>query len=330
MTCLQALTSATSSLRQPKRYRWHAQSPRCLAAALALIGVLVLPLHGQTWEDFRTPLPIGSGDTLVIGFLGGRERWDNEERSPRKLALKLRSRQMPGLHAETLANRTHIRQVPGLQVETLANGTDSQQIPGLQAETSANRDQAQRIPGLHVETLANRKRALAVTLVENAFDRDQDGVLDPGERGSARIVIYGLSFGGAATVKLARDLNERNIPVLLTIQIDSVGRDDAVIPPNVRRAANFYQTNGFVISGEGPIRAEDPTRTTIIADCRMDYSKRKIDISHVDWFKKLGRVAHSYISYDPQVWTRVETLVLREVARDSGNRPKPPEPCPPS
>ena len=38
------------------------------------------------------------------------------------------------------------------------------------------------------------------------FDRDQDGSLDPAERASARIVIYGLSFGGAATVKLARDL----------------------------------------------------------------------------------------------------------------------------
>ena len=252
---------------------------RCLAAALTLAGVLALPLHGQTWEDFRTPTPIGSGDTLVIGFLGGRERWDNDERSPRKLALKLRSRQIPGLHAETLANR---------------------------------------------------KRALAVTLVERAFDRDQDGVLDAGERGSARIVIYGLSFGGAATVKLARDLSERNIPVLLTIQIDSVGWDDAVVPPNVRRAANFYQTNGFVIRGEGPIRAQDPKRTSIIADCRMDYSKRKIDISHVDWFKKLGRVAHSYISYDPQVWTRVEELILGEAGRASGDPSKIVAPCPPS
>ena len=34
---------------------------------------------------------------------------------------------------------------------------------------------------------------------------------------------------------------ERNIPVLPTIQIDSVGRGDAVIPPNARWAANFHQ-----------------------------------------------------------------------------------------
>ena len=252
---------------------------RRLTAAFALVGVFVLSLPSQTWEDFRTPTPISPDKTLVIGFLGGRERWDNDERSPRKLALKLRSRQ---------------------------------------------------IPGLHVETLANRKRPLAVTLIERAFDRNRDGVLDPTEGASARIVIYGLSFGGAAAVKLARDLSERNIPVLLTIQIDSVGRDDALIPPNVRRAANFYQTDGLVIRGEGPIRAEDPSRTTIIADCRMDYSKRKIDISHVNWFKKLGRVAHSYISYDPQVWTGVEKLILGEASRESGDHQKLAVPCPPS
>ena len=259
-------------------YRTPLPAP-CLAAALALASILVSPLHGQTWEDFRTPTPIGPDDTLLIGFQGGRERWDNDERSPRKLALKLRSL---------------------------------------------------RVPGLHVETLANRSRSLAVTLIERAFDRNRAGVLDPTEGASARIVIYGLSFGGAATVKLARDLSERNIPVLLTIQIDSVGRADAVIPPNVRRAANFYQTNGLVIRGEGPIRAQDPKWTTIIADCQMDYSKRKIDISHVNWFKKLGRVAHSYISYDPQVWSRVEKLVLGEAGPDSRNRPKLPEPCPPA
>ena len=204
------------------------------AATIALVSIFVPSLNGQNWEDFRTPTPIGLDHTLVIGFLGGRERWDNDERSPRKLALKLRSAQLPGLH---------------------------------------------------VETLANRKRALALELIERAFDRDQDGVLDPSERASARIVIYGLSFGGAAGVKLARALSERNVPILLTIQIDSVGRGDAVIPPNVRRAANFYQKNGLVIRGAGPIRAEDPKRTTIIADCRMDYSERKFDLSHVNWFK---------------------------------------------
>ena len=250
---------------------------RCFSAALFLAGVFVLSLRGQTWEDLRTPIPLGPDDTLVIGFLGGRERWDNEKRFPRKLALRLRSL---------------------------------------------------RVPGLQVETLENRKRPLAAQLVERALDRNQDGTLDEGERDSARIIIYGLSFGGAATVKLARDLGGRNIPVLLTIQIDSVGRGDASIPPNVRRAANFYQKNGFLLRGEGPIHAEDPNRTAIIADCRMDYGKRKTDISHVGWFKKLGRLAHAYVSYDPLVWDRVEKLVLEEASPGAVSRPNPPRPCP--
>ena len=47
------------------------------------------------------------------------------------------------------------------------------------------------------------------------------------------LVMYGQSFGGAAVVKLARQLQAMSLPVLLTIQIDSVGRDDSVIPQNV-------------------------------------------------------------------------------------------------
>ena len=248
-------------------------------AALLLVSFSLPPAEGQTWEDFLTQTPIGLGETLVIGFLGGRESWDNEERSPRKLALRLRSL---------------------------------------------------RVHGLHVETLENDRRPLAVELIHRAFDRDRNGVVDSQEGASARIVVYGLSFGGAATVKLARDLHNLNIPVLLTIQIDSVGRGDGVIPPNVRRTANFYQKNGIVIRGEGPIRAEDPERTMIVVDCRVDYSKRKIDISHINWFKKLMRVAHTYISYDPEVWSRVERLILEE----SGNRLNAAAlirpPCPPS
>ena len=248
-------------------------------AALLLVSFSLPPAEGQTWEDFLTKTPIGLGETLVIGFMGGRESWDNEERSPRKLALRLRSL---------------------------------------------------RVRGLHVETLANHRRPLAVELIHRAFDRDRNGVVGSQERASARIVVYGLSFGGAATVKLARDLHNLNIPVLLTIQIDSVGWGDGVIPPNVRRTANFYQKNGIVIRGEGPIRAEDPGQTMIVADCRVDYSKRKIDISHVNWFKKLMRVAHSYISYDPEVWSRVQRLILEESGSRLNAAAMIRPPCPPS
>ncbi len=234
--------------------------------------------RGQTWDDFITKTPIGENETLVVGFMGGREAWDNEKRSPRKLALKLRS---------------------------------------------------PRVPGLHVETLANRRRPLAAELIRRAFDRDRNGLVDARERAQAHVVIYGLSFGGAATVKLARDLHGLDIPVLLTVQIDSVGRADGVIPPNVRRAANFYQKNGIVIRGEGPIRAEDDAHTTILVDCRVNYDERKIDVSHVNWFKKLMRTAHTYISYDPEVWSRVEQLILVESGFPPDDTAMIRPPCPP-
>ena len=94
---------------------------------------------------------------------------------------------------------------------------------------------AARLPGVHVETVENARRDLALQLVRNALNRDRDGQLDPQERASARVILYGQSFGGAAVVKFARQLEAQGIPVLLTVQIDSVGRDDAVTPSNVRR-----------------------------------------------------------------------------------------------
>lgn len=66
----------------------------CLLASLALFG--------QRQDQLATKTPLAAGDTLVVGFLGGWERWDDEHRSVRKLALRLR--QTPGVHAESIAN----------------------------------------------------------------------------------------------------------------------------------------------------------------------------------------------------------------------------------
>src|SRR5688572_6660987 len=65
---------------------------------------------------------------------------------------------------------------------------------------------ANRADTLHVETAENRKRALALRLVKACLDRDNNGRLSDAERASARIIIYGQSFGGAAVAKFARDL----------------------------------------------------------------------------------------------------------------------------
>ena len=127
---------------------------------------------------------------------------------------------------------------------------------------------------------------------------------------AARIVLYGQSFGGAAVVKFARQLDRLGVPVLLTIQVDSVGRGDGLIPPNVRAAANLYQDNGRFIRGEAPIRAADPSGTRILGNFRFDYSNLDIDLSHLPWYKTIARRAHAKMDRDPKVWRKVEELLL--------------------
>src|SRR5262245_7800818 len=60
---------------------------------------------------------------------------------------------------------------------------------------------AMQHPLLHVETVENRKRGLAIDLIRKALDRDRNGQLQAEERASARLILYGQSFGGAAVVK---------------------------------------------------------------------------------------------------------------------------------
>lgn len=169
-------------------------------------------------------------------------------------------------------------------------------------------------PSLHLETVENRKRGLAIELIQRALDRNRNGQLEMGERVSARLILYGQSFGGAAVVKLARQLEKMQVPVLLTVQIDSVGRGDDRIPSNVARAANLFQRNGLMIRGEPRVVPEDPLRTTILGNFEFDYSKKVIDISGVRWHKKIFRQAHTKMEHDADVWAKVEELILEEIS----------------
>lgn len=224
-------------------------------------------LRGQRYIHFTARTPLEKDHTLVLGFLGGWESWNDSERAVRKLALKLRS---------------------------------------------------MNLPGVQIETLENRKRRLAIELIRNALDRDRDGHLSDEERASVRLILYGHSFGGAAVAKLSRQLKKMNVPVLLTIQIDSVGRGDGLVPSNVRRAANMYQSNGLIIRGEKYIRPEDPDKTTIIGNFKFDYRNRKVDMSDASWFKKLFQSAHTKMEYDHEVWAKVEEMILSEIEVSTG------------
>lgn len=169
---------------------------------------------------------------------------------------------------------------------------------------------------LSVEVVENQRRDIALQLVENALDSDQSGQLSQEERTAPRVVLYGMSFGGAAVIKMARQLQQIGVPILLTVQVDSVGRNDAVVPANVRYAANLYQRNGKIIRGEPMIVAEDPHATVILGNFQYDYREKQIDISDVPWHKKIFRKDHARMDRDPAVWQRVEDLILDAVSRE--------------
>lgn len=245
---------------------------RRFSAAAILLAALSLPAPAQRRSDLITPTPLPEGHCLVLGFLGGRERWDAEQSSARTLALKLRG---------------------------------------------------MNLPGVHVETFENRRRRLALGFIRDALDRNGDGLLYERERAAACILLYGQSFGGAAVVKLARELQQREIPVRLTVQVDSVGLGDGLIPSNVAAAANIYQDDGLIIQGEPEITAENPARTQILGNFRFTYGEKNVDLSLIPWWKKFFRVAHTKVEQDPEVWAKVEALILQALPDPTSARSGP-------
>jgi pimeloyl-ACP methyl ester carboxylesterase len=175
----------------------------------------------------------------------------------------------------------------------------------------------------YAETFENRRRNVAEKFVVEALDGNGDGHLDTDESSRATLVVFGQSFGGAATTKFAWRLNELGLPVFLTLQIDSVGRGDGKIPPNVRYAANLYQVDGWIISGENPIRATAPSRTRIIGNWRFDYSQppgSDISLEDLPWYKIAFRAAHAKMDRDPRVWALVDDLIRAACRSDELER----------
>ncbi|MGB6773430.1 MAG: hypothetical protein WBE45_03580 [Terriglobales bacterium] len=165
--------------------------------------------------------------------------------------------------------------------------------------------------GVHVEVFENRRREEAHAEIVRLLDTDRNGTLSAEEKKNARIVLYGHSWGASEVVTLARELGSEGIPVLLTVQVDSVpkpGENDKVIPANVAEAANFYQLNGL-LHGEPEIRAADPKRTHILGNFRFDYKANPIDCKQYPWYDRLFMKAHTQIECDPKVWTQVESLI---------------------
>jgi hypothetical protein len=165
--------------------------------------------------------------------------------------------------------------------------------------------------GVQVRVFENRHGRQAHREILQMLDVNGDGQLSANEKTAARIAIYGHSWGGSETVTLARALGKEGIPVLLTVQVDSVaksGEDDGLIPANVAQAINFYQSDGL-LHGRPLIRANDPSRTRILGNFQLDYKTHPVDCSAYPWYARVFMKPHIEIESDPRVWSRVESLI---------------------
>jgi pimeloyl-ACP methyl ester carboxylesterase len=171
-------------------------------------------------------------------------------------------------------------------------------------------------PGTYVQVFENRHRKQAYNAVLHLLDTNRDGALSAEEKSSARIILFGHSWGAAAAVLLARDLGEHGIPVLLTVQVDSVAKwwqNDAVIADNVGAAVNFYQTAG-ILHGRRQITAIDPAKTEILGNYRIDYKKTPVECPEASWWERVLTPGHMQSECDPTLWSQIENLVTQRLA----------------
>jgi hypothetical protein len=116
-------------------------------------------------------------------------------------------------------------------------------------------------------------------------------------------------------VLLSRELDRAGIPVLLTVQVDSVEKpwqSDKVIPDNVAEAVNFYQPHGL-IHGRARITAANDSKTQILGNYRFDYQKNPVQCQGASWFQRIFAPSHVQSDCDPNIWLQVEGLVRQRM-----------------
>jgi hypothetical protein len=169
--------------------------------------------------------------------------------------------------------------------------------------------------GTYVRVFENRHRKQAYSAVLHLLDSNQDGALSSEEKSRARIVLFGQSWGASAVVLLARDLRRMGVPVLLTVQVDSVAKlwqNDSVIPDNVAEAINFYQTHGLV-HGRRRIVAANSSKTEILGNYLVDYRKNPVSCPDASWADRFFTPSHMQSECDPRLWSEIEGMVRQHL-----------------
>jgi len=175
--------------------------------------------------------------------------------------------------------------------------------------------------GTEIRIFENHMGRQAHQEILRVLDTDHNGTLSAEEKLKARIVLYGHSWGASEAITMARILQKDGVPVLLTIQVDSVGKpgnDDRFIPANVAQAVNFYQLNGL-LHGRRQILAADPLRTQILGNFQFDYKTKPVNCDGYPWYAKIFMKPHIEIESDPIVWNHVESLIRSKLPSDARN-----------
>jgi hypothetical protein len=173
----------------------------------------------------------------------------------------------------------------------------------------------------YVRVFENRRRKQAYDAVLRLLDTNRDGILSAEEKARARIILFGHSWGASAAVLLARDLRREGVPVLLTVQVDSVAKvwqNDSVIPDNVAEAVNFYQPHG-IIHGRAQITAANPAKTEILGNYRMDYKKNPVECQEYSWWNRVFTPGHMQSECDPHLWSQIESMVRQRLSSPGGS-----------
>lgn len=180
----------------------------------------------------------------------------------------------------------------------------------------------------HIQVFENRHRKDAYQTILRLLDSNHDGILSDQEKAQARIILFGQSWGGSAVVLLAQELDRAGIPVLLTVQVDSVAKPwqhDGVIPDNVAAAVNFYQPHGFV-HGRPVIRAADDSKTQILGNYRFDYTQTPVKCEGMRWFERAFIPGHVHTECDSNLWGQVESLVRQRLEPQPSHMAAVPQP----
>jgi pimeloyl-ACP methyl ester carboxylesterase len=172
---------------------------------------------------------------------------------------------------------------------------------------------------VRVQLFKNRDKTKAHESILRWLDSNSDGSLSGDEGHHMPIILFGNSWGASVVISLARELKAEAIPVLLTVQVDSIRRlvaNDSIIPANVAEAVNYYQNSGM-LRGCKKITAEDESRTKILGNFHLQYSKEPAESRQYPWYGRLLTKGHIEIDSDPLVWAEVRSLIQAHLSSTS-------------